>query len=131
MNRRTFLSLAAVTALAGCTTSGDPNALRTQSNAQQIGGLIAEEVSTTPEDAMVIDATSGHLSTLEPVQTVVPRAARDGEAYALIRLDGETLETVEDALSDLPRYDGESGPPGYYLKYGGDTVVLYSFHISR
>lgn len=128
MNRRTFIALTGAAALAGCTSAGDPTTLQNQSGSAQTGGLIAESVSTTPDDAMVIDATSGRLATLESVQTVVARAARQDEAYALIRLDSEALSTVESALSDLPRYSGENGPGGYYLKYSGDTVVLYPFY---
>jgi hypothetical protein len=131
MNRRTFVSLAGLLALAGCTSSTDPSEIRRQTEETHPGGLIAEDISTTPDDAMVLDATSGQLASLEAVQTVVSRATRPDEAYALIRLDSETLAVVEDALDSLPEYRGRSGPSGYYLNYNGDTVVVYPFYTNR
>lgn len=127
MNRRQFLAVTGALSLAGC-TSTNTGTLSDRSTTDGSGGLIAEDVANTPDDATVIDATSGKLSTVDEVQTVISRAAESDNSYALLKLPPDVMADIEEALSDLPQYFGDAGPSGYYLKYNDNPILLYLFY---
>lgn len=136
MNRRKFIgaagSTALVTSLAGCSEafgqSEDDFAGRGDAST---GGLIAEEVDTAPSDATVVDATTGRIGSVEPIQDVIENAAGSDQSPALLPLnDEETINEVQSALRTLPYYDGDS-KHGYYLGYNQSVILLYQYYRRR
>lgn len=128
MNRRRFLmgcgAAATTVGLAGCSGT----TLNASGEESDSGGIIAEDVQDAPTDATVVDATSGRLSSIEQVQSVLQQAATDSRGYAMASLTGEDFESVLSALDPLPKYSGSEGVPGYYLKYDTNVVLLYPFY---
>lgn len=130
MDRRKFLGVsgaALAAGLAGCTEAfGQSEADAFDNEHTKSGGLIAENVDDIPDDATVVDATTGRLGSIDAVQTILDRVTDDDRAYALLSLDTDTFKTVRTALDGIPYYEGE-GVDGHYLRYDGGAVVLYQY----
>lgn len=140
MHRRAFLTATgaslAVT-LSGClggsndapsdqsTVSPTP----TDARSRRGGGLIAETVDTVPSDATVVNATSGRLANVDPIQTVLKRASNRDTGRAVLSLDATAFTDATDVLASLPRYSGP-GQTGYYMSYNGHVILVYPFYLT-
>lgn len=130
MDRRKFLGTAGGTALAvslaGCTEAFGQTDAADGHGAD--GGLIAEVVSSAPEDATVVNATTGRVGSVDAIQDVLERAVESDQDSALRPIENDEAHAdIEGALESIPYYTGES-TRGYYLGYENSIILLYQYY---
>ncbi len=132
MDRRKFLGSVGGTALtvslAGCTEAFGQSEKKQSTDNTADRGIIAEVVDSAPNDATVINATTGQIGSVKAIQDVLGRAVESDQGSAL-RLLGEKsqLNAVQNALKSIPYYEGEN-TRGYFLEYNDTILILYQFY---
>lgn len=94
-------------------------------------GVLGFLVSDVPEDAKVVSSDHNVIADIEPIQLVIQSTIEeDGDDWVReTQTRAWDMDEVENALSQLPKYEADQHPPGgYYVRDPEtDSVVVLIF----
>lgn len=124
MSRRGALGLISVTLTGGCL-----NMIQSKKTEANLNGTL---VANVPEGATAVSANDERIASVKPIQDVIELALNsEKEKTVGITISGDKLQSVEEALSKLPKHDPENDPnlpTAYYITTDKNIVrieILY------
>jgi hypothetical protein len=93
------------------------------SNTKEGWELEAREIESVPEDATVISQNNESIRNVGPVRELLDSIESDGKIHTK-KLSTSEYKEVNNSLNELPAYDGDGGPSGWYVRVGNQTYVL-------
>ena len=116
MQKRQLLSMIAIFPLTGCLSTVRESFTDGGENESRGFALIALETDDAPDDAPVTPHDDERIADVGPVQEVLERAAKDGQADVFVPSD--EAADVKERIEDLPTH-------------GRDTLVEYEASVFR